>query len=703
MDEATREIQQNELSALRAIFMEDYRDVVAKTAWKVKQEAPEFVIRVRPTDEALGERVWAGLHVRLPRAYPRAAAQATVEEAHGLSEAQAHEAGQLVRRRAEELAGGEAVYELAIALGEYMSANNSAAQAAQPSFHQQMVDRERAGQERERERAVEAAARRLRADQEELLELQARIGEELRRKSQARSDDRRHAAELDEAVHSVAGRWAEGIQLLRFDEPVELDPPADSGGGSGVSGGGGGGGGGGARFSTVALEEADVADGLCTVFDAYPTDLEAGAAAMATLSLAERFTVQCFSATAQHYVADRGRQQIERVGARVAALARVRHPNVLAVRGSRVEVVNRGGPSPAVCLWVLGDAQLAPGSSTLDELLAACGTLAPQQAGTYLRHILLALVALHAAGFIHRNVAPGNVLVVRERRARFAAKLFNTSYREELIALHRVTPLSAAVDDMVGSDMRVAPEVVDRPEMMGRKNDVWCAGVVGLAMVLGPQALRGVPIGAEPRVLAAHRAAMPPLLHDALALLLTPDHAARPSAMEALACPFFAHHHHHGLGGSEPPVLRQALDSASRGLTIADGSKAAAAPFFVAPENVAGLTTRKRPGQPSLPQPQPATSSSSSSAKAVRPTASRYRTDFEEIGFLGKGGFGSVVKARNLIDGRFYAIKKIKLDPLNPEGNKKIFREVTTLSRLHHQNVVRYYTTWVESVGCEDS
>ncbi|KAJ2383791.1 eukaryotic translation initiation factor 2-alpha kinase, partial [Coemansia sp. RSA 2559] len=76
--------------------------------------------------------------------------------------------------------------------------------------------------------------------------------------------------------------------------------------------------------------------------------------------------------------------------------------------------------------------------------------------------------------------------------------------------------------------------------------------------------------------------------------------------------------------------------------------------------------------------------------------ASRYRADFEEVEFLGKGGFGSVVKARNRIDGRFYAIKKIKLDPRDNEGSKKIFREVTTLSRLHHQNIVRYYTTWVE-------
>lgn len=36
------------------------------------------------------------------------------------------------------------------------------------------------------------------------------------------------------------------------------------------------------------------------------------------------------------------------------------------------------------------------------------------------------------------------------------------------------------------------------------------------------------------------------------------------------------------------------------------------------------------------------------------------------------------------------------LNPNDIEKTKKILREVTTLSRLHHQYVVRYYTTWFE-------
>ncbi|KAK8958666.1 putative serine/threonine-protein kinase GCN2 [Platanthera guangdongensis] len=76
---------------------------------------------------------------------------------------------------------------------------------------------------------------------------------------------------------------------------------------------------------------------------------------------------------------------------------------------------------------------------------------------------------------------------------------------------------------------------------------------------------------------------------------------------------------------------------------------------------------------------------------------SRYLNDFEEIHFLGRGGFGHVVLCKNKLDGRHYAVKKIRLKDRNPHVNEKILREVATLSHLQHQHVVRYYQAWVET------
>ncbi|ORZ38826.1 hypothetical protein BCR44DRAFT_1427861 [Catenaria anguillulae PL171] len=74
---------------------------------------------------------------------------------------------------------------------------------------------------------------------------------------------------------------------------------------------------------------------------------------------------------------------------------------------------------------------------------------------------------------------------------------------------------------------------------------------------------------------------------------------------------------------------------------------------------------------------------------------SRYQMDFEEVEYIGRGGFGQVVKARNRLDGRLYAIKTVHLSR-NSNDNRKLLREVRTLSRLNSSRCVRYYQAWVE-------
>lgn len=70
---------------------------------------------------------------------------------------------------------------------------------------------------------------------------------------------------------------------------------------------------------------------------------------------------------------------------------------------------------------------------------------------------------------------------------------------------------------------------------------------------------------------------------------------------------------------------------------------------------------------------------------------SRYESDFQELKSLGKGGYGVVVAAINRLDGRQYAVKKIKMPSQSPQGFSRLIREVTTLSRLQHPHVVRYF------------
>ncbi|KAJ4844021.1 eukaryotic translation initiation factor 2-alpha kinase [Turnera subulata] len=85
---------------------------------------------------------------------------------------------------------------------------------------------------------------------------------------------------------------------------------------------------------------------------------------------------------------------------------------------------------------------------------------------------------------------------------------------------------------------------------------------------------------------------------------------------------------------------------------------------------------------------------------------SRYLNDFEELQPLGHGGFGHVVLCKNKIDGRQYAVKKIRLKDKSLPVDDRILREVSTLSRLQHQHVVRYYQAWFETGvagSCDDT
>lgn len=80
-------------------------------------------------------------------------------------------------------------------------------------------------------------------------------------------------------------------------------------------------------------------------------------------------------------------------------------------------------------------------------------------------------------------------------------------------------------------------------------------------------------------------------------------------------------------------------------------------------------------------------------------SSSRYKNDFvyEEEEILGSGGFGVVVKSRNKLDGRDYAIKKV---PLHKHESylQKMLREVTTLSRLNHQVYCKSSSSFIFSI-----
>jgi translation initiation factor 2-alpha kinase 4 len=108
------------------------------------------------------------------------------------------------------------------------------------------------------------------------------------------------------------------------------------------------------------------------------------------------------------------------------------------------------------------------------------------------------------------------------------------------------------------------------------------------------------------------------------------------------------------------------------------------------------MITKSFDQQEHIPNENDDVSSSNFGSSASEHVNSRYHGDFKELGLLGRGGGGEVVKARNRLDRQLYAVKKIKLDPNDPTMKKKILREVKTISRMQHRHIVRYFQAWIE-------
>ena len=116
-------------------------------------------------------------------------------------------------------------------------------------------------------------------------------------------------------------------------------------------------------------------------------------------------------------------------------------------------------------------------------------------------------------------------------------------------------------------------------------------------------------------------------------------------------------------------------------------------------------------GQSSPASPQPLSQSTSSPdtptlaplstlaplPAAAAPLPSRYMQEFIQGARLGKGGFGRVYRARHVLDGAEYAVKKVLLTG-SPREQERAVREAMCLAKLDHPNVVRYYQVWKQEL-----
>ncbi len=154
--------------------------------------------------------------------------------------------------------------------------------------------------------------------------------------------------------------------------------------------------------------------------------------------------------------------------------ARLVHPNIAALHDYG-EVVAAGGETCAYLVMELVEGE------PLSALLTRCGRLDPQRTLDIVRQTAAALAVAHAAGVVHRDVKPGNVLVGWDGVVKITD--FGIAWSASSVPLTRT-------GQVVGTAHYLSPEQAEGGKA-GPASDVYALGAITYECLAGRRAFDG--------------------------------------------------------------------------------------------------------------------------------------------------------------------------------------------------------------------
>ncbi|KAF3482395.1 serine/threonine-protein kinase GCN2 [Arthroderma uncinatum] len=330
------------------------------------------------------------------------------------------------------------------------------------------------------------------------------------------------------------------------------------------------------------------------------------------------------------------RFQISQSEDKLEFLKKLRHPNLVDFIGFKIQrpLDPYEGQTGTWHIYALFE---HANKGSLSELLDIVGTVPADNARAWMIQLVEALEYYSRHGVVHGNIHCGRVLLFRSPSSTTTVKLLGNV--EEVLPLSSSSRRRSLTTPK--SPFWMPPELAGEGMKPSIKTDVWDLGILFLQMGFGKDVLQRY-TSADAVVNSIE---LSPQLEDMLLEIFRADPKKRPTPFQIQPFEFFR---------VDTPL-------------------------------VIPIST---PGSSSL---QNRTRHDSQGHLAA---VSRYSHDFDEVGRLGRGGYGLVVKARNKLDGRFYAVKKISQK--SPVALKDTLSEIMLLSRLNHPYVVRYFTAWLE-------
>jgi hypothetical protein len=196
----------------------------------------------------------------------------------------------------------------------------------------------------------------------------------------------------------------------------------------------------------------------------YKLEAKLGSGGMSTVYLAKDGTLdRAVAVKVMHREMSEQPDQLERFRQEARAVAKLSHPNVVAV----IDAGEDGGHPYIVFEYVEGE--------TLKQRIARLGALDAQEALAYAIEIARGLTVAHARNMVHRDIKPQNVLIDAEGRAKLTD--FGISRQLEQDGM-------TATGRVLGTTDYVAPE-----QAMGHpvdiRSDIYSLGVVLYEMLIG--------------------------------------------------------------------------------------------------------------------------------------------------------------------------------------------------------------------------
>ncbi|KAM3917996.1 eIF-2-alpha kinase GCN2 [Leptodactylus fuscus] len=639
--------QENELQVLEAIYGEDFTDLRKTSAWKVKQP-PEVTLSLRPQGNEF--HVQLDLWVKCPLLYPDVVPEIKLTNVKGLSNENVNSLTCSLEELAKTLCGEVMIYQLADHVQAFLTEHNH---PPTKSFHEEMLKNLQRQQEKialEEEKKLQEQKRREEQTRREILD-------EIRRREEEKKEEKRRKEiekqeRLESANQTCQENSAKGVNNAGTRIPTTNGGPGDTGGSNRT------------RTTSVGRSKRDRQYSVCSDDSALNYEVQTydigcsghlvvhrgkclgkddllGKSIYNGLEMASGHFVVIYEWVLQwqkkmgKFLTNPEREKVDKCKKLVQGTETEFNSLAKLSHPNIVHYLAMRVKENEDSISVGIVAEHVNGSK-LSSFLEQEVSVPVDQLRRYTTQLLSALDYLHSNSVVHKVLCASSVLVTCDG----TLKLTDYSLSKRLADICRE-------DVFEQTKVRFSEDPL--PSKTGKKGDIWKLGLLLLSLSQG-KVTKEYPVKVP--------SGLPADFQDFLKNCVCLEDKERWSTQQLLGHSFI-----------NPPPQKCSISEESQ-------------------DDYTGVDCTE------TEIPSTSISNAAFHTESQR-QLSRYYSEFEELQMLGRGAFGAVIKVQNNLDGCYYAVKRVQINPASKQF-RRIKGEVTLLSRLNHENIVRYYNAWIE-------